>query len=371
MEYQIRQIGNEDLDGNAMGIIDEMLYHNEAVTALAGFDFETKVIAVTDQRIIIASRHDGLVLNLTYNDTRNLRRDGRTLYITDAGGTEHRHRFGNDDTVEELVNTINQQRQWSRTRRTTTPTAAPRPEAPPQPVQAGQSTPISERVKFWEEQDRINQELIPRVIRQHNLLNQHLSDHEMLPIVAATAAREAVAEARNAMEARINESIAQAQEENRRNLEEAIAQSQAEAERNLEQAIARAQTENQRQAEEAIARAQEENRRSLEEAIAQSQTEAERNLGQAIARAQTESQKQLEEAIGLSQAETQRVLAEAQAANQESERQLTQSKAEREEQRTQYEAQLTKLRQENRTARIIGIVAGAAAIAAIVIAVVL
>ena len=26
--------------------------------------------------------------------------------------------------------------------------------------------PIGERVRFWEEQDRINQELIPRVIRQ-------------------------------------------------------------------------------------------------------------------------------------------------------------------------------------------------------------
>ena len=55
--------------------------------------------------------------------------------------------------------------------------------------------PIAERIRFWEEQDRINQELIPRVIRQHELLTKHISDHEMLPIVAASAAREAVEQA--------------------------------------------------------------------------------------------------------------------------------------------------------------------------------
>ena len=56
-------------------------------------------------------------------------------------------------------------------------------------------THIAERVRFWEEQDRINQELIPRVIRQHELLTKHISDHEMLPIIAAAAAREAVEQA--------------------------------------------------------------------------------------------------------------------------------------------------------------------------------
>ena len=29
---------------------------------------------------------------------------------------------------------------------------------------------IGERVKFWQEQDRINRELIPRVIKNHELL---------------------------------------------------------------------------------------------------------------------------------------------------------------------------------------------------------
>ena len=58
------------------------------------------------------------------------------------------------------------------------------------------SVPISERVRFWEEQDRINQELIPRVIRQHELLTEHIGEHEILPAVVAGAVQQAIAGAR-------------------------------------------------------------------------------------------------------------------------------------------------------------------------------
>ncbi len=58
------------------------------------------------------------------------------------------------------------------------------------------SVPISERVRFWEEQDKINQELIPRVIRQHELLTEHIAEHENLPAVVANAVQESVAGAR-------------------------------------------------------------------------------------------------------------------------------------------------------------------------------
>ena len=36
---------------------------------------------------------------------------------------------------------------------------------------------IAERVKFWQEQDRINRELIPRVIKNHELLTKHVESH--------------------------------------------------------------------------------------------------------------------------------------------------------------------------------------------------
>ena len=37
---------------------------------------------------------------------------------------------------------------------------------------------IAEKVRFWEEQDRINRELIPRVIKQHELLTAPVEGHE-------------------------------------------------------------------------------------------------------------------------------------------------------------------------------------------------
>ena len=36
---------------------------------------------------------------------------------------------------------------------------------------------IADKVKFWEEQDRINKELIPRVLKQHELLTAHVEHH--------------------------------------------------------------------------------------------------------------------------------------------------------------------------------------------------
>ena len=89
----------------------------------------------------------------------------------------------------------------------------------------GQSEPIespniAERVKFWEEQDKINQELIPRVIRQNELLTGHIADHENLPLVAGNAIREALADAREGQrqqhEAEMAEIRAEAEEQARR-----------------------------------------------------------------------------------------------------------------------------------------------------------
>ena len=58
------------------------------------------------------------------------------------------------------------------------------------------SVPISEKVRFWEEQDKINQELIPRVIRQHEMLTRHIGEHESLPEVVANAVHNAVSAVR-------------------------------------------------------------------------------------------------------------------------------------------------------------------------------
>ena len=53
---------------------------------------------------------------------------------------------------------------------------------------------IAEKVRFWEEQDRINQELIPRVIRQNELLTQHIAEHDNLQQILSDTIQKALSE---------------------------------------------------------------------------------------------------------------------------------------------------------------------------------
>ena len=87
---------------------------------------------------------------------------------------------------------------------------------------------IAERVKFWEEQDRINQELIPRVIRQHELLTGHIADHENLPLVAGNAISEALAEAREEQSQQLAAAKAEREEQGRQH-EAELAEAKAQA----------------------------------------------------------------------------------------------------------------------------------------------
>ena len=118
------------------------------------------------------------VLNVNHDDIYLMARDGRTLIIETRKGEEHRYRFGNDQTVEELVE-IGRNHQTTNNR-----------------FENEGRLSIAERVRFWEEQDKINQELIPRVIRQYELLTAHIADHENLPLIARNAISEALSEAR-------------------------------------------------------------------------------------------------------------------------------------------------------------------------------
>ena len=88
---------------------------------------------------------------------------------------------------------------------------------------------IAERVKFWEEQDRINQELIPRVIRQNELLTGHIADHENLPLIAGNAISEALAEAREEQSQQLAAAKAEREEQGRQH-EAELAAAQAERE---------------------------------------------------------------------------------------------------------------------------------------------
>ena len=180
-EPEVNTVGEEDLNEEAAAYIDRILRDDETPIAVAGFDFETKVLVITDQRILITGEEDGigmLVLSVTHDDIYPMRRDGRTLIIGTRTGEEHRYRFGKDQTVEELVEIAgNQQTTQAQ-------------------MEYEGKLSIEERVRFWEEQDKINQELIPRVIRQNELLTEHIAEHDSLPEVAGNAISQALAGAR-------------------------------------------------------------------------------------------------------------------------------------------------------------------------------
>lgn len=261
-------VGDEDLNEEASDLIDSRLRDDETPIAASGFDFETKVIAITDQRVLIADKNDGIVLNLRHDNISVMQREGRTLIIKAKNGEEHRHRFGKDQTVQDLVEIVRNQIS-SKNRSITGASQPTSPSATSGNRQATQTRPkneqqphIAERVKFWEEQDRINQELIPRVIQQSEVLTGHIKNHESLQATAVKMVKEAVEET----ESRINQQLQAAQEE--RQLAEQHLRQATEERQAAEEMLRQASEERQAQAVqlEAIAEERRQHQRELEAA---------------------------------------------------------------------------------------------------------
>ena len=101
-EHQIIIVGDEELNEEAATHINRTLRDDETPLAAAGYDFETKLLVITDQRVLVTAEN-GVELILNHDDIYQMRRDGRTLIIETRSGVEHPYRFGTDDTVEELI----------------------------------------------------------------------------------------------------------------------------------------------------------------------------------------------------------------------------------------------------------------------------
>ena len=180
-EPEVVICGDESLNEIALSVVDSILGEDESIVAVSGFDFETKVLVITDQRVLVAGEEGdvgNLILGVNRDDISLMTRDGRTLIIKTREADHYRYRFGKDQTVEDLVRIALSQQ--------TEPTQFEDEETPS----------IAERVRFWEEQDKINQELIPRVIRQNELLTKHIAEHDNLPELAGNAISQALAGAR-------------------------------------------------------------------------------------------------------------------------------------------------------------------------------
>ena len=153
------------------------------------------------------------------------------------------------------------------------------------------STPITDRVRFWEEQDKINQELIPRVIRQHELLTGHIADHENLPLIAGNAISEALAEAR---------------EEQQRHYDTALDAARQELQQQYDAALEAAKQEQQQQYDAALEAAKQEQQQLHDTALDAAKTaindEARTNLERAVTTLEQEWRKTRNILIGITAA---------------------------------------------------------------------
>lgn len=81
---------------------------------------------------------------------------------------------------------------------------------------------IEEKVRFWEEQDRINQELIPRVIRQNELLSQHIAEHDNLQQILSDTIQKALGEQAKQYEANLSAAKAELGDQTQATLTKAL-----------------------------------------------------------------------------------------------------------------------------------------------------
>ena len=127
------------------------------------------------------------------------------------------------------------------------------------------SESISERVRFWEEQDKINQELIPRVIRQSELLAGHIAEHENLALAAADALKAILSEAREAHDKDSRAALEAATAELRQHYDSALEAALQEKQQQYVQALSTAQEsltkENQAHIESAVSTLNQERRK--------------------------------------------------------------------------------------------------------------
>ena len=134
---------------------------------------------------------------------------------------------------------------------------------------------IAERVRFWEEQDRINQALIPRVIRQGELLTEHVAEHDDLPQLVGRVVADALAEqarqydaALEEATARLNDVHAQALQATNAQYEAALEEATAQLNATHVQALHAANAEQEKRYESATCKVQREAQRTRNRLIA-------------------------------------------------------------------------------------------------------
>ena len=208
MARQATTLGDEEVNSEALASIQDRVMEGERILFQSGFHWGSKVIALTNLAVIVGDKSEGVVGFFPYEEYQTSRED-RTLIVssTNENGQpeEIRYKMGNDAIVRELRrhiyrvrrNRISKLSQANGEGTGETVDKLGRNSSPATPTTlTREERSIGERVKLWEEQDKINQELIPRVIRQSELLTKHIGEHDNLPQVAGNAISQALTGAR-------------------------------------------------------------------------------------------------------------------------------------------------------------------------------
>ena len=242
-------IGNEDPNPVGISTIHDYISNtNDRILHHTTFDFGTKVMALTLQGIILVDTGETdaddnpSVASATYGELLGVEGTGhdREIKLKFRDGEEATFRMGNAQTATQLKNLITtyqsnflshgDPRLW-----TADDDDYDEVDNNPDIEAPG----IAERVRFWEEQDRINQALIPRVIRQSELLTKHVAEHDDLPQLVSRVVADALAEQAKQYDA----ALAGATEQLNSAHGEALQAANAELEKRYESAVAKVQQE--------------------------------------------------------------------------------------------------------------------------------
>ena len=219
------KLGDEDASDGVLDFVQQLLADtDDRVLHHTTFSFGSKTLALTLQGVILVDIEEADekgshgITYATYGEIASVDDTGhdREIMLVFHGGNQLTFRMGNAGTVTQLKQLIRSYRSqfntngdpelWGSGEEEQDDTIADDPR--PDRDSSDEDTPptIGERVRFWEEQDRINQALIPRVIRQNELLSKHIAEHDDLPELVGRVISEALAEQARQYEATIETS---------------------------------------------------------------------------------------------------------------------------------------------------------------------
>ena len=180
-------LGKRSVTFKTISSIGRHIRDEETVRGIADCEDDQRFLVATDQRVLCVTKGD-LEFQCSYKCINHLNISTnwfiRGISIeTNTASTDCS--IGSKDVVEEMGRIIQSHMESHSDGEHDGENAASQEAALTE-----EQTQIAEKVRFWEEQDAINNALIPRVIRQNELLTGHIAEHDNLPLIVARAVQQ-------------------------------------------------------------------------------------------------------------------------------------------------------------------------------------